>query len=237
MDNNHLHIGLLDDDVSSLEQLKEFIERKAQEEHICCEIDTFSESRVFLNRYTAAYDLIFLDIEMPGEDGLAVARTVRRSDPDVGIIFVTNMAQYALNGYEVNAIDFIVKPLEYFSFSYKFSKALSFCAKRQGKTFLMQREDEVFRVPLSEIYYFEKDRNYIVYHTRQGEFRRRGSLAEQETEFLKEGFARCSSGCIVNLAYVDKVSQDTVWVAGDPLAVSRSRRKELMDSLISYLRR
>lgn len=237
MDKYHLHIGLLDDDSSSLKQLKEYIMRKTKEEHLNCEIDTFSESRIFLNRFTSSYDLLFLDIEMPGEDGLSVARRVRKSDPDVGIVFVTNMAQYALNGYEVNAIDFIVKPLEYFSFSYKFSKALNFCAKRQGKTFLMQREDEIFRVSLSEIYFLEKNRNYIVYHTNQGEFRKRGSLSEQETEFLQEGFTKCNSGCIVNLAYIDKVSQDTVWVAGIPLSVSRSRRKELMDDLINYLRR
>ena len=160
-----VRIALVDDDRAFLEKMKGYAGQAAEEEKVDCIVETFSDSVAFLDGFSAVYDVIFLDIEMPGTDGLETARRIRKVDESVSLIFVTNMAQYAINGYEVNALDFIVKPVEYYTFLDKFRKALRFQSTRREKTALREGEDGIVRVPFSEIYYLEKDKNknYIIY--------------------------------------------------------------------------
>lgn len=232
-----VRIALVDDDRAFLEKMKGYAGQAAEEEKVDCIVETFSDSVAFLDGFSAVYDMIFLDIEMPGADGLETARRIRKVDESVSLIFVTNMAQYAINGYEVNALDFIVKPVEYYTFLDKFRKALRFQSTRREKTALMEGEDGIVRVPFSQIYYLEKDKNknYIIYHTSMGEFRERGTIARKEGEFLSYGFGKCSSGCLVNLRHVQKIRKDTVWVAGEAIPVSRSHQKTLYAELMRYL--
>lgn len=241
-----LKIALIDDDNEFLRQLHEYVDKATAEisekgtlekETIRSEVTEFSGGLHFFSQYRCNYDLIFLDVEMPGMDGMSVARQIREMDERVGIVFVTNIAQYALQGYEVNAIDFIVKPLDYFRFFYRFQKALRFCTQNRETDLILQTSEQLIRIPLSEIQYLEKDRNYIIYHTKEGTFRERGTITEYEKAYEDAGFSRCNSGCMVNLQYVKKVTRDGVCIGNEVLPVSRSRRKEFMDNLMHFLER
>jgi DNA-binding LytR/AlgR family response regulator len=230
-------IALVDDDPRFRKSLERYLLRSAEEEGCTCTVTVYENSTDFLQHQGIAYDLILLDIEMPGMNGLDLARQIRVTDQQVGIIFVTNMARYALAGYEVNAIDYMVKPVEYDTFRYKFKKALRYCHRNKGAELVLLHEEGMLRIPYREIYYMEKDRNYLIYHTAQGDFRERGTMAEKKVPFLSEGFAECSSGCVVNLRHVSKVVQDSVYVQQQALPISRRQRKPFMDSLMSYLGR
>lgn len=186
-----------------------------------CETSVFSDGFDFLDRFNGGFDLILLDIEMPRLDGLETARRLRRIDREVCIIFMTNMARYAIQGYEVDAVDFVVKPVGYFTFLQKFKKAVRYCALHQERFLLLAQDDQLVRVPLSGIHYLEKEKNYLVYHTEQGEFRERGTMADMEGKFSDGGFFKCTSGCLVNLRHVKKLTGDTVWVGDTALPVSR----------------
>ena len=89
---------------------------------------------VFLEKYAGDFDVLFFDVDMPGTDGLDTARRLRRMDSEVSIIFVTNMAQYAICGYEVEALDYLLKPLSYYDFALKFQKALRRITRRSSHT-------------------------------------------------------------------------------------------------------
>lgn len=232
-----LRIAIVDDELQARHTLQTYLKRAAQTEHISISVSEFTNAPDLINAYHSAYDLLFLDIEMPGLNGIDAAKEIRQMDSRVAIVFVTNMAQYAICGYEVNAIDFMVKPVAYETFRYKFKKALSFCALRQERELVLEYENSFVRLPYSSVYYVEKEKNYLIYHTARGLFRERGTMQKREKDFLSDGFAKCASGCLVNLLHVEQIREDTVVVHGDLLPISRQRRKEFVGNLMGYLGR
>lgn len=230
-----MRIAVVDDDEKLLEQMTGYAARVSREKQIKCTVDTYHDSIVFTESYTSVYDIIYLDIEMPGLNGFKAAQKIRETDQTVCIIFVTNMAQYAILGYEINALDFIVKPVEYSLFADKFMKAVNYLKTRREKEVILMRDEELERVRYSEIYYLEKEKNYIVYHTQKGQFRERGTIARIEEKFVHYGFSKCNSGCIVNLRHVQKTGRDSVYVQEEVLPVSRQQRRQFIGSLMRYL--
>ena len=87
----------------------------------------------FLEAYRPDFDLVFLDIELPLLNGIETARRLRELDSVVALVFITNMEQYAVNGYEVDALDFVVKPINYYRFSSMMRKALRIIARKEEK--------------------------------------------------------------------------------------------------------
>lgn len=145
------------------------------------------------------------------------------------------MAQYAIRGYEVNAIDFIVKPIEYYVFVDKLKKALRFSEMNREKEIIIDTEDEVVRIRVSQILYVEKEKNYLLYHTKNNNYRVRGTMAAVEAGLHSEGFSKCINGCLVNLRYVTKMLKDEVVVTDISLPISRHRRKEFKDDFMRYI--
>lgn len=141
-----MKIAVVDDVPRDAQLLVQFLNRFQAEQGISLQIHPFYSSIDFLEEYDGTYDIVFLDIEMPGSDGLTAAREIRSRDDAVAIIFITNMAQYAIHGYEVNAIDFMIKPVGYFNFAQKLGKAMRFLQRRGQSTVLLTGEDGVIRL-------------------------------------------------------------------------------------------
>lgn len=230
-----IRIGLIDDDLDHLRLMKSFLIQYEKEEKVNFSIKEFNDGLNFVEDYDGNLDVIFLDIEMPHMDGMTAAKKIREKDQALGIVFVTNMAQYAIHGYEVNAIDFIVKPVSYYVFTDKLNKAIRFSRLNMEKDFVIQTEDSIIKLTSSQIIYVEKDKNYLVFHTKQGVYRSRGTISELEQQLSREGFSECINGCLVNLKYVTKMEKDTVWVDEVPLPITRRRKKEFKEDFMKYL--
>ena len=124
-------IAVVDDDAEARELLGGYITRFAGERGTDAQITGFTDAAELLHHYKPDYDIIFLDIEMAQVDGIKAAQVIRETDPSTVIIFVTNMAQLAIKGYEVEALDFVVKPVDYFSFDMVMRKALQRISRRR----------------------------------------------------------------------------------------------------------
>lgn len=230
-----IHIVIVDDNPSDAAVLQKHLQSYKDEFKQDIHVTTFRSGIDFIEEYEPGTDVVFFDIEMPGMDGMKTAHELRKKDAAVGIIFITNMAQYAIRGYEVNAIDFMLKPVLYYNFVDKLQKAISYNQKRTEKNILLTDEDGVIKIPITEIWYLEKDKNYLVYHTQKGVFRKRGTLVDAKDKLNSEAFSECAFGFLVNLRYVQKIGKDTVMVNGDQLPVSRRLKKEFMQDFVDYM--
>ncbi|MDO4328815.1 MAG: LytTR family DNA-binding domain-containing protein [Lachnospiraceae bacterium] len=230
-----IRIGLVDDDENHLQMVQSFLKRYEKEEGVSFQVEEYRNGLNFVEDYNGALDVVFLDIEMPHMDRMTAARKIREKDQALGIVFVTNMAQCAIRGYEVNAIDFIVKPVSYYVFADKLRKAVRFSKLNTEKDFVVQTEDSIIKITCSQILYVEKNKNYLICHTKKGDYRIRGTMAAMEEKLSGEGFSKCISGCLVNLRYVVRVDKDTVWVGDTPLPISRQRKKEFKEDFMKYL--
>lgn len=231
-----MRIAVVDDSKEDAQQIVDYLEQFQSEHNTFFEIKIFYASFDFLEEYHGEYDVIFLDIEMPGCNGMEVAKEIRTRDQAVGIIFVTSMAQYAIEGYEVNAIDFMVKPVRYFSFAGKLEKAFRFFQSHRQQDILISGKDGVYRIAASEICYIEKERDYLVFQTKTDSFRERGSIRDMKEKLGNLPFAECTSGCLVNLSYVKRIGKDSIFLTTDKeLPLSRRLKKQFSEEFIHYM--
>lgn len=172
---------------------------------------------------------------MPGMNGMKGAQKLREVDPDVPIVFVTNMARYAVKGYSVSAVDFIVKPVGYFDFSTMLDKVRRLRAAAQEQYIAVSSAGVLRRVLVSHIRYVDVYRHKLTIHTVDGDVEVWGALSDIEAQLPQEGFARCNNSYLVNFKYVDGVEKEEVVIGSDRLPVSHLRRKEFVAALARYL--
>ncbi len=173
----NLRIVVVDDSQEDREHLREILNRYQKDYATAHTIHYYSSSIDFLEEYHADYDIIFLDVEMPGSDGMVVAKEIRQKDSSAAILFVTNMAQYATKGYEVDAVDYMIKPVSYENVVDKLNRAIRRVGHRNSNKVLIKGEQLVW-IYQDDIYYIKKDGNYLIYQTKMGNYRARGSISK-----------------------------------------------------------
>lgn len=231
------NIAIVEDEPKYREQLCSFVERFAKEQNLDIQTICFKDGIDLVDGYTAQYDLIFLDIEMPLLDGMTAAEKIRKLDEEVLLIFVTNLAQYAIRGYGVQALDYVLKPITYPAFFMKMQRACQIIGKRKQQFVLLNGENGTARVRESDIYYVEVTDHLLTYHTATGNYRIFGTMKETEKK-LSDTFVRINHGYLVNLLHVEGFSDDMVTVhdekAAVSLKISRSKKKEFVQKLTQY---
>ena len=181
------------------------------------------------------YDLIFLDIEMPGIDGMTAAKELRKKDGEVTIVFVTNMSQMAIQGYAVRAFDFILKPLSYKNFALRFSRILKVLRKEEGKEIWIANKDGRKRIKTTDIRYVEIMRHVLVFHLGDEEVKATGTLLSLQKELEGECFSMCNRCYFVNLAFAMAVQGQVCVLDGAELQISRAKRKTFLKDLNDYV--
>lgn len=230
-----MRIAVVEDNLECSEQLKHYIKQYGEENHCSFDVVQFWDGKEIAENYTPQYDIILLDIEMPELNGMQAAEQIREQDGDVVLMFVTNMAQYAINGYAVGALDFVLKPISYYTFSMRFARALKRVHTREGGQIILTLPDSVMRLDTRQIYYVEVQSRMLHYHTELGEFVLRGTMQGTEKELAGYHFIRCNHWYLVNLRHVTEVRRDVVMVAGHELEISRRNRTAFLTALTEYV--
>ena len=232
-----LSIAIVEDEENIALSMTGHINRYCDERRIKVNIVRFGSAFLFLEDYRPVFDIIFMDILLPGLNGLDASRMLREIDKNVLLIFVTNMANFAIKGYEVGAFDFIVKPVIYDTLAMKMGRALKIVDERESTEIKINVDGVINIVSASKIKYIEVNRHYLLFHTEDGEFRTRGTIGGIEKKLISENFSRCNISFLVNLKYVTKIKGDIVYVLDDELRISRARKKSFMNALTNYIGR
>lgn len=230
-----IRIAIVEDEPLFVQQLKEYLIRYEKERGKPIEIFVFTDGEDIVEGYRGEYDMILMDIQMRFMDGMTAAEKIRSLDHEVIIMFITNMIQYAVRGYEVDAMDYVVKPVEYFAFSQKLDKAISRMKKPVSVSISVPTEDGLQKLSALDIYYIESQGHYARYQTVKGEFLSRASLKDLEDAMKEYGFFRCGKGYLVNMKHVDGISGNDCIIGGERVPVSRNKKKEFMELLIRYM--
>ena len=220
-----LSIAVVDDDVNDSDRLKNYIKKYFDENDRSngasneCHINVFDCGNEFLKAFPSGFDIVFLDIEMPGLSGLQTARQLRE------------------NGYEVDALDFIVKPVNYFDFALKLKKILGYCGKLAAKQIALRlSETESAVIDSSIVEYVEVIQHYLVYHTTDGkEYRTRGTIGQAENMLVPYGFARAAKSFLVNLMHVRSVKGQEIYVGNTVVYMGRTKRDSFMEKFGRYV--
>lgn len=231
-----VNIAIVEDDKSQAEQLESTLSRYSNEFRVPLKTTVFYNAMAFLNKYSGEYDIVFMDILMPMLNGMDASRLLREKDEKVMVIFVTNMQQYAIQGYEVGAFDFILKPVRYPEFKLKFTRAMSkLMPQKKVASILIKSESGIVRLTPDQILYVEVQQHHCVYHTRQGDFRQYQTMKSVELQLGEYGFARCNNYLLVNLAYVRKIDGMSVYINDTALPISYPRRKQFCDKFEEFM--
>ena len=228
-------IAIVEDEAAVREQLAGYVQRYTRQYGTPFEVTEFADGMEILEDYRPQFDIIFLDVEMKHLDGMEPARRIRERDGGVLIVFITNMAQYAIRGYEVDALDFVLKPVSYYQFSTKLERALQRIQRRRGGQVALQVGGGVQLLDTDDILYLETRDRLLHYHTAADTWSVRGSLQKAEKDLIAYHFARCNQCYLVNLRYVKGVQDDLVLVGEQRLEISRRQRTAFLAALAAYV--
>jgi DNA-binding LytR/AlgR family response regulator len=241
-----LRIVLAEDSPSDARTIRGYCDRLCRERGMVAELLHFEDGGKLVEANLKDVDLYLLDIEMPVLDGLAVARAIRGAGSDAPICFVTNLGQLALEGYEVEAMGFLIKPIMFRSFAAMVDRAIARGERRRARLLRYQDGKVEKCVDLRTVSYAEAANKRVVMHVcRQdggGELPCSSSLRAIEQGALLAGdgrsdFFRVHNAFLVNLGLVSSIGRDDAIVDGATIPVSRHRRRDFLQALASYVGR
>ncbi|MCD8013122.1 MAG: LytTR family DNA-binding domain-containing protein [Lachnospiraceae bacterium] len=230
-----IRVAIAEDERAERERFARYIQQYEKENQTPFQIFCFPDGAALLDDYPQDCDILFLDIEMKPVNGLDAAKAIRKMDENVIIIFVTNLIQFALEGYAVNALNFIVKPVNYKIFALELKKALTHIGKRSPNYLRVKNRDGIALLDISNITYAETAQHKTVLHTQTRTVPCNETMNSLEKRLVKEPFFRCHTAYLVNLNYVERYQGCDLWVAGECLQISRHRRKEFLEVLASHI--
>ena len=228
-----MRIAICDDEELYRVELKTILDKLLI--NVDYNIDTFDDGNRLIESFKAQpYDILFLDIEMPAVDGITLAKSLRAISEKVFIVFLTSHVEYAIEGYEVNALRYLTKPVDI----EKLKEVIRYVQEKQGavRQLIIKEDGEELLINITDVIYIESMNQNVRIVTTQGEHVIRYNIGDFEEQLKNDGFFRSHRGYLISLAKVKKLSKNDVIMEGDVvLPVSRSNVKALKDALYTYV--
>lgn len=233
------HIGICEDEPAQQSYLEKCIRTWGESRGCKLMIDKYDSGEQFLFDYEdrEAFDLLILDIQMGQLNGMELARKIRQQNRRVKIIFLTGVADYALEGYEVGAVRYLLKPLKPELLEQLLEDLWQELMQTTGESFVFTRNGQTHRVPFGDIIYLEAEGHYLSMVTCGAHYQWKSSFASVAEEFENRGFFLLKRGLYVNLEYVSRITKtDCILESGEQLPVSKNRYRQLNEAFIGYYR-
>lgn len=229
-----MRIAIVEDERDCAKLLKNYIARYCAENHAAKpELSEYESGDAFLFSGAAA-DIVFMDINLPGTDGMTVCEKLREKNSEIIIIFVTDMAKFAVKGYKVDALDFVVKPVSYEVFAVAFSRALKKTENGEKNILKLRSKDGFVRIAARDVLYVEVLDHDLIYHAVNGTVEAYGQLKNVEESLLANGFVKCNRCFIANPAHIKAIKDNTIFIGDEQLQISVRKKKETLAAIARY---
>lgn len=185
-----IRIAIVEDEEQYVQQLTEYLQEYQKSSNEEIDITVYRDGDEITSKYKSQFDIILMDIQMKFVNGMTAAEEIRSVDSSVVIIFITNMTQYAIQGYKVGAMDYILKPISYFAFKERLNQAISKLKHRSSNYVVIPVKGGIIRLDTSDIYYIESQGHNLIYHTCTGVYTASGTMNAAEEALTSYGFSR-----------------------------------------------
>lgn len=220
-----LRVAICDDEETVRRELAAYMRKIMEDGKGKIEILEFATGEELLQNYPENLDILLLDIQMTDMDGMATAREIRCFDQQVHIVFVTNLAQYALEGYKVRAFGYLVKPVSYQDFSIELRELMKKMLSAREKCIVVKNGPEQVHLSVEEIIFAETMGRKVVIHTVCQDYESTMPMFALEEELSAYGFVRCHTAFLVNVNHIKKISKNTLILSSDTIIpISKHRR-------------
>lgn len=230
-----LHIAICDDEKNFVAYLTGLLNQYAAETGEEIKITAYYDGLELIEKYDTTIELIFLDIQMRLVNGLRAAERIRQMDEKVGIIFLTSLAQYGLEGYKYKADDYIIKPIRYVRLKDELTQWIAKHKSDAAPFIVIANDNGRYKIMLKELRYIETSSRKLLFHTGQEAITCYKTMREMEKQLGSQDFVRCHSGYLVNMYYIKRIEKlDIILTTGEHLPISQPKRKEFMERLTDY---
>ncbi len=227
-------MAICDDDRADIAYISSIVAKWSSNTHTLINIDTFLSAEEFLFHYTEdkSYHILLLDIEMRQMNGVELAKNIRKSNKEIQIVFITGYMEYISDGYDVEALHYLMKPVKEDKLYDVLLRALK-KIRCNERSLLLSLQGQVVRVPLYEIMYLDVQKNYVNIHSNEL-ITIKKTLSEVEKE-LDDSFFRAGRSYIVNLKFIKKVTKTDIYLKnGETIPLPRGIYKSINEAIINY---
>jgi len=231
-----LEIAICEDDIIQQERLEILLSEIGLQESI--NLRKFDSGEKLIKSYESddKYGIILLDMQLDLLDGIQTAEIVREYDKNCLIIIITSVMEYAVEGYSIDAYDFIMKPVDKVKFARVINKAVKELQVRMNKTYLIQARDTTKAIKLSEIQFIESNRNRVIIHTNTETYTNNENISSVVDKLGKDGFVRISRYYIVNIYYIKEIGVKTlILISGEELNYSEKYRDNIKKEYLNFM--
>lgn len=227
-------IAICDDEQNQIEYITSIVESWSAHEGHNCKISTFASAEAFLFEYEdyKAYDILLLDVEMKGMTGIELAKRIRNDNNRAEIVFVTSHFEFAGDGYEVDALHYLIKPIS----ADKLTQVLTKAAEKlsaEPPSVVISCEGETVKLYESDILYVESFLHYIVIHTKDKEYKIKESISVFAAK-LSDDFYRIHRSYVASLKYITRISRTSVNIGKSKLPLSRGKYDDINRAFIEH---
>lgn len=227
-------IAICDDEQNQIEYITSIVTSWSNHKGHSCEIRTFASAEAFLFEYEEdkAYDILLLDVEMKNMNGIELAKRIRKDNNRAEIIFITSHFEFVGEGYEVDALHYLIKPISVEKFTQVLTKAAEKLSV-EPPSVVISCEGETVKLYESDILYVESFLHYIVIHTKDNEYKIKENISVFENK-VSDVFYRIHRSCLVSLKYITRISRTSVNIGNTELPLSRGKYDNINRAFIEH---
>jgi DNA-binding LytR/AlgR family response regulator len=233
-----MRIAVCDDEKNQVHGNVDLIQKWAERKKISVNIDTFYSAEEFLFRWSEGqpYDLAIFDIKMKKMTGMDLAKAIRKTDQDLQIIFITGITDHVFEGYDVSALNYLIKPYAPRLFFSSLDKAYTLFKQKETGTLLISQEGNLIRIPFKEISHMEIRGHYFyIYTLSMGDFKTKKQMDDMLTLLDKHLFIRCHRSYIVNIAHAISLGRQEVKLkTGENVPLSQPNIQPVTQLFLEY---